>query len=70
MVRRLIVLAQQVFAKIPVEVAPHRMDMVGVVLGIVVFKQEAWRLDAIVVSVARLDASGPGEVHSLTIAQR
>ena len=59
--RRLVVLSQQVDAEIVLEVSPDAVDVVGVVLGVVVFDQERRPLDAVVVRLSALEASGPRE---------
>src|SRR5688572_16996242 len=56
-----VVLAKQVTPEITVEVAPDRVNVVGLVLGVVVFDQERWALYSIVVRLADLDLAGPGE---------
>jgi hypothetical protein len=47
-------LAEQVSTKVAVEVAPHRVDVVPVVLGVVVLDQERRALDAVVMLFAAL----------------
>jgi len=44
-------------------VAPHRMNVVHVALGVVVLGEQPRSLQAVVVRLARLDAARPGEVH-------
>src|SRR5206468_1022588 len=61
----IIMLAQEVVAEVAFEIAPDRVDMVGVVLGIVVFQKEGRALHPIVVSFLGLDAPGPGEIQIL-----
>ena len=62
-VRFLVVLLQQILAKILGEVAIHAVDMIGVVLRVVVFDQERRPLNAIVMPLAALQSAGPGEVN-------
>src|SRR5437667_6822242 len=57
----LVVGLQQIQAEVAVVIAPHRMDMVGVVLGVVVLDQENWRLHTIIVRSATINRPGPGE---------
>ena len=57
----LVVLLEQVFAEVVFEVAPDAMNVVGVVLGIVVFDEEGRPLDAVVVGLTEFEAAGPGE---------
>src|ERR1019366_3970573 len=64
-VTALVVQLQQIHAKVAVEIAPDGMDVVGVVLGVVVFDQKPRSLHPIVVRVALLNAAGPGEVDIL-----
>ena len=49
-----VVLGQQIRAKVVAGVAPDGVDVVGVVLRVVVFYQEARSLQAIVVGLASL----------------
>ena len=48
-----VVLGQRVVAEIADEVAPHRMDVVGAVLGVVVLDQSCRPVDAEIVGLAR-----------------
>ena len=41
-----IVLGERIVAEVGGEVAPHRVDVVGVVLGVVVFDQGDWSVHA------------------------
>ena len=59
------VLAQQVAPEVAVEVAPHRVDVVAVVLGVVVLDQERRALDPVVVLLAALGLAGPREADLL-----
>jgi len=54
---RLIVPSQEVFAEIAIELPPHGVNVIGVVLSVVVLEQESWRLDAIVVPLPRLQTA-------------
>src|SRR5688572_27790382 len=56
-----VMLAKQVTPEITVEVAPDRMNMIGLVLGVVVLDQERGALYPIVVRLADLELAGPGE---------
>jgi hypothetical protein len=57
-----IVLGEQVSAKVVRWVAPHGMDVVGVVLCVVVLDEKTRRLEPVVVALARLDAACPSKV--------
>src|SRR5262249_41423248 len=57
----LIMQPQQVRSEIAVEVTPHRMDMVCLILRVIVLYQEGRPLDAIIVRLARLRTASPGE---------
>ena len=57
------VFAQYIPAKITGEVAPCRMDVIGTVLCVGVFKQEARALDAIIVRLKLFHASRPGKTN-------
>ena len=63
LMRHLVVmLPEEIFAEIVFEIAPDGVDVVGVVLGVVVFEQERWPLHAVIVGFAPFDATGPGEI--------
>ena len=55
--------AQEVVAKIVFKIAPHAVDVVGIVLGIVVFEQEGRSLHPIVVAFPAFYATRPGELQ-------
>ena len=55
------VLLEQVAPEVAREVAPHRVDVVPVVLGVVEFDQEGRALDPIVVLLPLLESASPGE---------
>src|SRR5260370_17385982 len=59
----LVMLAQQVAAEVARKVAPHRMDVVGVVLRVVELDQKRGRLNAVVMPLAGLFAARPGKVQ-------
>src|SRR5678816_4181916 len=52
----LVMRLQQVQPEVAVVIAPHRVDVVGAILGVVVLDQENRRLDAIVVRPAALQS--------------
>lgn len=52
-----IVLLEQVRAEIAAEIAPHRVNVIGIILRVVEFNQEVWRLNAIIVRIATADAA-------------
>ena len=58
----LIVLPKEVLTEVTVEVAPHGVDVVGVVLRVVELDQEVGRLNAVVMRVALIDTARPSEV--------
>src|ERR1700730_6667063 len=58
---RLEVLAQQIPPEVAVEIAPHGMDVIAVVLGVVVLDQKRGPLDAVVVLLSPLRLARPGE---------
>src|SRR3989442_13335791 len=60
-----IMFAEQVLAKIVEQVTPYCVDVIGVVLGVVVFHQERGTLDSIVMTLARFEPSRPGEIDFL-----
>src|SRR5206468_12796877 len=59
--RRLQVLAKEVAPEVAVEVAPHRVNVVAVVLRVVVLDEERRSLHAVVVLLPALGLAGPGE---------
>src|SRR5579871_4252185 len=62
-VRRLVMLRQQVEAEVAVEIAPHAVDVVGVVLRFVELDQKCRRLHAVVVWIMPVDAARPREIQ-------
>ena len=64
------VLSKQVPTEIAVEVSPHSVDVVGIVLRGVVLEEEFRCLNPIVMTFARFLASGPGEIGILRIKKR
>jgi hypothetical protein len=64
LVAGLVVLDEKIQAGVAVDIAPHAVDVVGVVLGVVEFNQDGGRLDAVAVGLAAIGASGPGEACS------
>ncbi len=56
-----VVLGEGVATEVRFEVAPHRVDVVDAALGVVVFGEQAPALDPVVVGLAGLDATRPGE---------
>ena len=60
-----VVLGQRVVAEIAGEVTPHRMDVVGTILRVVVLDQRRGPVDAEVIGLARRERTGPGEAETL-----
>ena len=60
-----VVLGQRVVAEVGGEVAPHRMDVVGAVLGVVVLDQRRRPVHAEVVRLARRERARPGEAEAV-----
>src|SRR5688572_8098945 len=56
-----VMLGQDVLAPIARERPPHRVNVVGVVLGVVVLHDKRGALDRVVVAGALLDRAAPGE---------
>ena len=54
-------LAQEILPEVARKVAPDGMNVVGVVLGVVVFDEERRALHAVVVFLSLLDLAGPRE---------
>ena len=53
---------QQVEAEIAIVITPDCVDVIGIVLGVVVFDEKCRTLDSIVVGLTPLDRSSPGEM--------
>lgn len=62
-VTSVVVLQEKVLPEVAIVVAPHRVDVVGVVLCIVEFDEEVWCLNPIVVRVTVVDTSRPSEMN-------
>ena len=63
--RAAVVRLQQVAAEHALRIDPHRMHVVGAVLGVVVLDQRGRAVHAEIVRTARRLAAGPGEVQRL-----
>ena len=61
--RFLVMLAQEIFAEVVLEIAVHSVDVIVVVLCVVVFEQKGGPLDAVVVAFALFDTPRPGKVQ-------
>ena len=64
------VLAQQIAAEVAVEIAPHRVDVVAVVLGVVELDEKRRPLHAVVVFLAPGRRPGPREADVVEAAAR
>ena len=62
-----VVLAEQIAAEVTVEIAPDRVDVVGLILGIVEFDHEGFPLNAVIVPGAAIEDAGPSEGQALEI---
>jgi hypothetical protein len=60
-----VVLLEKIFSPVVCQIAPYRMDVIGVILSIVVFDQKRGRLYTIVMRTALLRHARPGEVDIL-----
>ena len=63
------VLPKQVSAEVALEFTPNGVDVVGAVLRVVVLDQEGRALHSVVVGLARLDATRPGEADRIGIVR-
>ena len=63
LVRALVMRLEKITAEHALRIDPHRVDVVGTVLGIVVFDQRRGPMNAEIVRAARRRAAGPGEVQ-------
>ena len=61
----LVVPAEEVVPKVVLEIAPHRVHVVRPALDVVVLDEYGGAVDAVVVTLAGLRASGPAEVQIL-----
>ena len=59
----LVMFPQWVFSKIIRQVAPNAMDVIGFILRVIVFHQKTLALDAIIMTLTRLELSCPGEIQ-------
>src|SRR5439155_4537686 len=62
----LVVRLQQIEPEVAVVIAPHRVNVVGVILRVVVLDEERRRLHAIVMRPAAFQGARPGEVQILS----
>src|SRR5215207_9058446 len=60
---RLVVLGEQVAPEVVAQVAPYRVDVVGVVLLVVVLDEDCRAMNAVVVCLANVGAAGPCEAQ-------
>jgi len=58
-----VVLGQQVPGEVAAQVAPHGVDVIGPVLGVVVLDEQARTAERVIVAGASLDRPGPPEAH-------
>ena len=54
-----VMLPQQIAPKVALEIAPDRVDVIGLVLDIVVFDDEIGTLDTVIMRFTPFQASGP-----------
>ena len=66
----LVVGQQNVVAQVVAQVAPHRMDVVAVVDGVVGLDQQVRGMDAVVMRLTCPGGAGPGEVDFVGVAGR
>ena len=57
----LIMLSQQVLPKVIAKASPDRMNMIGLILGIIIFQEEIFSLKTIIMPFARFNVPGPGK---------
>ena len=53
---RVVVHSNQIATEVALEITPHQMNMIGVVLGIVIFDEKTRALHPIVMRIAALEA--------------
>ena len=58
-----LVLGQQVPGEVAAQVAPHGVDVIRAVLGVVVLDEQARTAERVIVAGAWLDRPGPPEAH-------
>ncbi len=66
----IVMLAQQIFAEVVGGVAPHRVNVVGVVLRVVELDQERRPVQAVIMRPPRLDVARPSEMDVLETRRR
>ena len=59
------VLTQRFVTEVVFEVPPNAVDMIGVVLSVVIFDDERWTLDPVVMPPTGFSAAGPGKMNAL-----
>lgn len=64
-VRVLVMIAEDILAEVVFQVAPEGVDMVGVILGVIVFDDELGGLHPVVVGLAGFRSACPGEVDGV-----
>src|SRR5258705_3352627 len=60
-----VVLRQNIFAPVAVEVAPHAVNVIRVVLSVVVFDQKCAALHTIVVAISFFETAHPGKLDGI-----
>ena len=50
-----VVLGQQIATEVAVEIPPYRVDVVGVVLGVIEFHDKSFSLNAVIVPTATVE---------------
>jgi hypothetical protein len=58
-----VVLGEQVAGEVSAQVAPHGVNVIGPVLGVVVLDEQARTAERVIVAGASLDRPGPPETH-------
>ena len=52
-----VVLPQQVFAEIILQIAPNGVDVIGIILRVVIFHQEGRTLNAVIMGLAAFETA-------------
>ena len=58
----LIMQTEEIFTEIVFQVTPDGVNMVGVILRIVIFYQEKWTVETVIVRFTAVLRTGPGKV--------
>jgi hypothetical protein len=61
----LVVVPQRVAAEAQPRIVPDRVNVVGILLRVVVFEQQGWPVDSVIVRLTGIKRAGPGKMQVL-----